>query len=251
MTSPIEANVPPLTATQGDITVTNLELGVLMVEIQGGIAPEDCVELIRVMDDQGAQPGGPVLVGVSQVQVRSQHLADALWDKVKEAVFLMTGEVSSLPDGRIVCGDHFPTNWFADGERKEHRKWRAVGVSPVLRFTKYERGGARVGHYGQGVDDPENKRRSLASVTWNLTASADEDDGATRLLDDGQSMIQTSLRSHQECPKLSDYVLHVFDSTLGSASILWDGLCRDVSPYLGGGSKITLQADILFQVDEE
>lgn len=232
-----------------------------VAELRGCLTPGDCAALIEAMSAQALQPvdvfghAGQASVGSMRATAWSTTLADVLWEKIRDGVLHLTRGVSDLPDGRITCGNTFPTDWYGDGSRREHRQWRAVGVSPLLRFMRYERGGEHAAHYDAGYDyetkNPKDRRRTLASVIWYLTTN--EDGGQTRLVDDGQSAIPIPLRNHQDWASVAedDRVQHVFYPTAGNAVIFWHRMCHDVSPYLGGDPRIIIRGDVIFEAEDD
>lgn len=243
--------------------ITDYDDGVPVAVLQGCLTPGDCASLISAMGTQTLQPvdvfghagADQASVGSKRVTAWSPDLADVLWEKIRDGVLHLTRGVSDLPDGRITCGNTFPTDWYGDGTRKEHRRWRAVGVSPVLRFMRYERGGEHAAHYDAGYDyeteNPKDRRRTLASVVWYLTTN--EDGGQTRLVDDGQSAVPTPLRDHRDWAGIADDydVQHVFYPIEGNAVIFWHRMCHDVSPYFGGDPRIIIRGDVIFEAEDD
>lgn len=249
-------------AVEYETYVTQYSDSVSVAELHGCLTPGDCAALRGAMNTQTLQPvdvfgrrvGDQASGGSLRITAWSPTLAAVLWKKIRDGVLLLTGDVSGLPDGRITCADTFPTDWYGDGSREEHRRWRAVGVSPLLRFMRYGRGGAHAAHYDAGYDyeskNPEDRRRTLVSVVWYLTTNING--GQTRLVDDGQSAIPTPLRNHEDWAGIADdnLVQHVFSPVEGNAVLFWHRMCHDVSPYLGDEPRIIIRGDVIFEAED-
>src|SRR5205823_3981703 len=109
----------------------------------------------------------PDMIGSWRATAYDPKFAFAIWNRI----------------GRYICSprvmeDSTPTDW--DGTRV----WRAVGVSPMLRFIKYRQGGALIPHYDAPYVYHEGKR-TLVSLVIYLDLGGDSG-GATRIIADPQ-----------------------------------------------------------------
>ena len=87
-------------------------------------------------------PGGPVDGGPVNDNVGS--LRTTTWSpylaKQLEGVF---EDLPICKEDRVM-DDFTATDWWQQGM---HRRWRYVGVSPMLRYMRYEQGGEHYAHY--------------------------------------------------------------------------------------------------------
>jgi hypothetical protein len=75
-------------------------------------------------------PGAAMASGPQRATAWSTDLARALWQRLAPVV----------PSVRFL-DQHCPTDAFATHDRPSHRSWRVVGLSPLLRFMRYDPGG--------------------------------------------------------------------------------------------------------------
>ena len=139
-----------------------------------------------------------------------------------------------------------PTDAFATEDRKGHCTWRVVGLSPVLRFMRYEPGGEHYCHYDAGFDYGDG-RRSLMSVVFYLSDA--QGSGATRFVDDGQQGMPAASRNFSDWtrPARTDEVRHCSNPVKGSALVFDHRLCHDVQRWDGPGSRIIIRADVVYE----
>ena len=172
--------------------------------LQRVLSPRDCARLVDALDQSGkaapvnvtGHPYANGLLGSLRATAWSPELARQLWERVRY----------SVPHTRYMH-DHVSTDWYALGPRLGHRRWRAVGLGPVLRFMRYREGGRHWAHYDMGFDYPD-ERRSLMSLVFYLTDAKSGTGGATRLLGDGQGHEQDydgyPVNWHVNDPKLEE-----------------------------------------------
>src|SRR6185503_20350144 len=107
-------------------------------------------------------------VGSHRATAWSAELAMSLWKRLAPVV----------PSVRFM-GERTPTDFFETPARKGHRSWRVVGLSPLLRFMRYDGEGRHLCHYDAGFDYGDG-RRTLMSVVFYLTTA--KGSGATRFV---------------------------------------------------------------------
>jgi hypothetical protein len=202
----------------------------------------DCARLAEAMAASGqAEPVGVTGVkdsyGIGSVRATawSPDLARALWQRLAPAI----------PSVRFV-DDHTPTDGFATATRAGHRSWRVVGLSPLLRFMRYEPGGRHLCHYDAGFDYGDG-RRSLLSVVFYLTDARGS--GATRFVRDGQDALPTRERNFSDWSRdtREDEVLLSVSPSLGDALVFDHRLCHDVQRWDGPGPRVIVRGDVVYE----
>jgi hypothetical protein len=213
--------------------------------LHGVLSGADCDRLIAAMAASGQEAPvsvsghlhGDTSLGSVRATAWSPALAGALWRRIAPAL-----------GGVRVMTDTTPTDWYALDGRREHRRWRAVGVGPVLRFMRYEAGGRHCAHYDMGFDYPD-ARRSLMSLVFYLTSTPPGTGGRTRLVDDGQEALPMWRRDHDDWTRevTEQEVILGVTPVAGSALIFDHRLCHDVERYTGDVPRIIVRGDIVFE----
>lgn len=202
----------------------------------------DCTRLRDAMRASGqAEPVGVTGVrdgygtGSLRATAWSPELARALWERLAPIV----------PSARF-AGAHAPTEAFATAARAAHRSWRAVGLSPVLRFMRYEPGGRHFGHHDAGFDYGDG-RRSLLSVVFYLTDAPES--GATRFVRDGQEHLPTHERVFVDFDRETreDEVIARVPPRAGDVLVFDHRLCHDVEEWRGPGERVIVRADVVYE----
>jgi len=173
-------------------------------------------------------------IGSYRATCHAPRLAALLWARLAGCVPMVR-----------VMADDTPTDW--DG----HRVWRAVGVNPLLRFIRYERGGLLVPHVDAPYEAPDGDR-TLMSVIVALSGDlGDDEGGATRLLIDPQRGRPPGERDHADWaapePLDSPRVLVRVAPREGSALILDHRVLHDGEQLVGAGPKLLLRTDLVFR----
>jgi hypothetical protein len=225
----------------------------LAMEVHGVLTPEDCQILVQAM--AASQQGCPVDVfGFSDGDSRgikaavseeargswratawSPELAAQLWSKLEAAI----------PQQRIIDDDRIATDWH---QPTLHRQWIKAGLSPVLRFMRYESGGQHCSHYDASFDYGDG-RRTLLSVVFYLTEAEPGAGGCTRFVRDGQEEKPIGERAFGDWPRLTEphEVIVGVRPQLGSALVFDHRLCHDVEQYLGQGPRVIVRGDVVFR----
>lgn len=211
----------------------------LAIHVRGALTLDDCARLRAAMAGAPAEPVGVSGVrdsyGVGSVRATawSPELARALYDRLRPA----------LPSVRFL-GDHDPTD--ASG----HRTWRVVGVSPLLRFMRYEPGGRHLCHYDAAFDYGDG-RRTLLSIVWFLSDSPGS--GATRFVRDGQDALPTRARDFADWSRdtRDDEVLLAIQPARGHAVVFDHRLCHDVQRWDGPGDRVIIRGDVVYEAVDD
>ncbi len=213
--------------------------------LRGVLSAAECGALIAAMEASGAEKPvsvsghleGDTGVGSMRATAWAPELAAALWAKIRGGV-----EPLRTMDPRT------PTDWFALGPRRAHRRWRAVGIGPVLRFMRYEAGGHHSAHYDAGFDYPD-ARRSLMSLVFYLTTVEVGSGGRTRIVDDGQGERPVWERSHDDWTRevRDDEVVVGVRPVEGSALLFDHRLCHDVELHRGGEARVIVRGDVIYE----
>ena len=231
-----------LDAVSGVPEVEGVAAGGFALRAPALLSQADCARLERAF----RAAGGAEAVGVNgtpdsagQGSYRrtawAPELARALWLRACPCV----------PSVRFL--DAFsPTDGFATAKRRGHRSWRAVGLSPILRFMRYEPGGAHAPHYDAGYDYGDG-RRTLLSVIFFLTDGSGS--GATRFIADGQDTLPSAARDFADWPRAprADEVLVRCEPVAGAALVFDHRLCHDVEHWDGPGARLSIRADVVYE----
>lgn len=141
--------------------------------------------------------------------------------------------------------DDTPTDWH------DARVWRAVGVNPLLRFIRYERGGLLVPHYDAPYEAPNGDRTLMSVIIYLCEDIAGSDGGATRLLIDPQRDRPLCERVYDDWPapepEDSPRVLLRVPPRAGAALILDHRVLHDGERLAGAGPKLLLRTDLVFR----
>lgn len=202
----------------------------------------DCARLRDAMANfAGAAPvgvtgvSGSYGVGSLRATAWSPTLAHSLWRRLAPVV----------PSVRFL-DQRSPTEAFATATRSGHRTWRVVGLSPLLRFMRYDPDGRHLCHYDAGYDYGDG-RRSLLSVVFYLTDAPTS--GATRFVRDGQEQRLACARDFADWTRdaRDDEIVAVVRPRSGSALVFDHRLCHDVQEWRGPGSRVIIRADVVYE----
>jgi hypothetical protein len=147
----------------------------------------------------------------------------------------------ALPSVRTFT-DTDNTDW--DG----HAVWEPIGVSPLLRFVKYEDEGWLVVHYDSPYVESDDIR-TLQTLVVYLEQDSTLIGGATRYLTDPQALIPVAQRNldDEKRPATEDEVRIRFSPEDGTAVIFDHRLLHDAEKVSGAGNKIIIRTDIMYR----
>lgn len=236
---PDEALIPRLTQNESYF-IHSSQTALILRDV---LSAQDCQSLINLMNQspsiqpvsvQGLDLSIYDAVGSHRTTIWSPELAKRLWSKIGE--YFIDAE----------CFDEYSaTDWWQGDQ--ERTKWEPIGISPMLRFMNYAKGGEHYAHYDAGFIYPDDNYRTLKSVVLYLTTN--EQGGATRFIDDWQAEIPVWERNHHDWIRQStpDEVKAVSKPIAGNALIFNHRECHDVEKYLGDTPRIIIRTDILYK----
>lgn len=161
---------------------------------------------------------------------------------------MINTQVSELCKGIILRADKYTsTDWHQGNLGNE---WELVGITPMLRYMRYTKGGKHYPHYDAGYiyPSPYTHFRSLYSFVLYLTTN---DSGATRFIADGQENVEISERNHDDWAREAneDEVLFKFLPLKGKMIAFPHRLCHDVEEFVDDNSeRIIIRGDLLFKL---
>jgi hypothetical protein len=176
-------------------------------------------------------------VGSTRATAWSPSLAARLWSKLAPCV----------PTVRFT-DDYTPTDSFATEARAGHRTWRVVGLSPVLRFMRYDPGGRHLCHYDAAFDYGDG-RRTLMSVVFYLSDAPEGKGGATRFVRDGQDELPARARNFADFDREThpEEVAAAVQPRTGDVLVFDHRLCHDVEEWKGDGPRVIIRADVVYE----
>jgi len=208
----------------------------------------ECDEMVRMfmqspnfedVSIQGRKDVPDDRVGSIRTTVWNTGLAEEMWYK----------KFSNILFNRSVFSSTTPTDWW-QGD-KSRRIWYTHGISPMMRFMKYEKSGQHYAHYDAGYIYPDDNFRTLYSFVLYLTTS--KNGGATRFIQDNQSHLNVWERNHEDWIREAreDEVVFKSEAVKGNVLIFPHRYCHDVEQYLGDEPRIIIRGDIIFKANNE
>lgn len=205
------------------------------------LSTKDCAELINFMDSadniasvsvHGRKDIPDDRMGSVRTTAWCEPLAQEFWK-------LLSPHVS-----RRQMQNSTATDWWQEGG---HRDWQPIGISPLLRFMRYEKRGEHFSHYDAGYIYEKSPYRTLMSIVVYLTTNVEG--GATRFIDDHQSHLPIWERQHDDWvrPALESEVIHAVSPQRGSVLIFDHRLCHDVQLYQGNTPRVIIRGDLIFR----
>lgn len=226
--------------------VERLELPGFALVADQVLTSGDCQALIAAMHASGQEE--PVGVTGLRGSMGAGSVRATTWSpELAQTLFARLAPV--LPSVRFLDALS-PTDGFATATRTGHQVWRLVGLSPILRFMRYEQGGRHLCHYDAGFDYGDG-RRTLLSVVFYLTLA--EGSGATRFVRDGQDLLPTSHRDFSDWSRdtLENEVITRVEARPGRALVFDHRLCHDVERWEGKTSRVIIRADVVYEAIPE
>lgn len=220
--------------------------------VENALTPSDCAILMALFANQNKSPvsvSGYATADVNQIGSHratgwGPELAGQLWHKMQNAI-------KYALSGHRVMKHNTPTDWYGIPDKRiEYKVWMPTGVSPVLRFMEYKKGGKHNTHYDMGYDyqsvNPWDKRRTLMSVVWYLNNEPDTG-GCTRFIEDNQGHLPIHQRNLDDWVRESseEEVIAAQAPKAGSALVFWHRMAHDVSEFTGN-SRIIIRGDVEF-----
>lgn len=211
------------------------------------LSADECAALVASLDGTVLAPVGvtgivdagiPGEVGSRRATAFAPGLAADLWQRLRPAV----------PSVRFL-DEHTSTDAVLPGDEVGPRTWRVVGLSPLLRFMRYEAGGRHLCHYDAAYDYGDG-RRTLCSVVWYLTGDGNAArGGATRFVADGQEHLPTADRAHDDWTRDArpDEVVGSVPPLAGSVLVFDHRRCHDVEAWVGPGPRVIIRADVVYE----
>lgn len=210
--------------------------------IHQALIPEDCQKLIKLMQQstnvekvsvQGRKDVPDDRVGSIRTTLWAPQLAQQLWRKIDHLTSIRNMNPLSA------------TDWWQGN--KNRTKWKACGVSPMLRFMRYEAGGQHYAHYDAGFIYENDSIRTLQSIVIYLTTT--NNGGSTRFIKDNQDDVAIWDRSHLDWTRevRNDEVMFKSHPEQGKMLIFDHRICHDVELYLGNEPRIIIRGDLVFQ----
>jgi len=222
--------------------LTRLRVPGFAASVHGVLSSADCARLAEALASSScAEPVGVTGVrdsyGVGSTRATgwSPALAADLWRRLAPVV----------PSVRFLDARD-PTDAFATATRAGHRSWRVVGLSPLLRFMRYEPGGRHLCHYDAGFDYGDG-RRTLLSAVFYLTDALHS--GATRFVRDGQEEKPVHERNFADwtVDTEDEQVVASVSPHAGDAVLFDHRLCHDVQRWEGPGLRVIIRADVVYE----
>lgn len=227
---------------EGDNRISKNEIfGESAFVLNNALSSKDCEALISFMNGAGIIAGVSVHgrkdipdhgIGSQRTTAWCEDLALSLFDNI--AAYLEKREMK----------DTTSTDWWQDGL---HRNWEPVGISPLLRFMRYEKGGQHYSHYDAGFFYPDQTHRTLMSLVFYLTTNTKG--GSTRFIRDNQEELPVWERVHDDWTREAkiDEVVYSVPPQKGSVLIFDHRICHDVEQYLGENPRVIIRADVIFR----
>jgi hypothetical protein len=161
------------------------------------------------------------------------QLAEELWTKKLSELFIET----------ITFNEKSPTDWWQGDKTRTH--WKSIGISPMMRFMKYEKDGQHFAHYDAAYIYPNDNIRTLFSMVIYLTTN--ENGGSTRFIKDDQDDINVWDRDHKDWIRevVTDEVLFSSKPIQGNILIFPHRMCHDVEKYIGESPRIIIRGDVI------
>lgn len=221
--------------------------------IRHAISEHDCDNLIKLFDyapvsapvsvngfmdgDTTAHYGG--ITGSTRTTMWSEKLSSNLWDKIK------------FNFGPRLMDELTATDWWQQENNADKKHlWKPAGLSPLMRFMRYELGGQHYAHYDAGYIYDDGAHRTLMSYVVYLT---DNNSGATRFIKDGQESIPVWDRKHDDWDVEATDEDVKFSVLPEKGSILFfdHRMCHDVAKYESSTQdpRIIIRGDVIYKCD--
>jgi len=165
----------------------------------------------------------------------SELISNQLWQKLQSFFEPKT------------MNDYSETDWWQQGK---YKNYKAVGISPMLRFMKYQKDGEHFAHYDAAFIYPNARYRTLMSMVIYLTSH--EKSGATRFIEDGQKHLKTWERDHEDWLRPvenHEIKLEIYPKA-GNILFFDHRICHDVMKFEGPGDRIIIRGDVIYYAED-
>lgn len=215
--------------------------------INNVLSIEDCKQIIELFEKQGNYQSVSVQ-GMTDGQYNNKKGSDRITGFCPEIATNFYNRIKRLLNESFICNRFTSTDWWqqSDGSYEGHTDWKMVGLSPMLRFMKYEKYGKHYAHYDTCFLYPGGTHRTLKSFVLYLTTNYT---GSIRFIKDNQSHIPTHLRNHNDWNRetLPNEVYFETLPVAGNMLIFDHKICHDVDEFLGNEERIIIRGDVLFE----
>ena len=218
---------------------------------QNLLSSDECDEIVKQfmqspnfekVSIQGRKDVPDDRIGSIRTTAWCPQFAKELWDK----------KISSVIFKNETFTRFSPTDWWQDNNgnqiKPKKRTYKTIGVSPMMRFMKYEKDGQHYAHYDAAYIYPNDKFRTLYSMVIYLTTN--DLGGSTRFIYDSQYNVNIWERNHDDWTReaVLDEVLFSSKPVKGNVLIFPHRMCHDVEKYFGDAPRIIIRGDILFEL---
>lgn len=163
-----------------------------------------------------------------RINIYHTKLSQLIWEKVK-------AHLSSIEK----------MNDYSYCDNKGHIYWKPVGINPYVKINQYYEGGLLVPHY-DGAYEYNNKNKNMKTLIIYL----EDNDAATRIIDDKQAHIKNTERMFSDGNKddiidLSDILFH--KTSVKNRVMIFDNKLLHDSTLLKNGRKTILLTEVVYE----
>lgn len=210
-------------------------------EIEGILSTSEIRSIVKEVDENGWTP---ILIGGSKHTISNQndkvgsfrastinnHLASIIWNRLAPYF----GGLRKFSEESLI-------------DKEQHSYWCAVGVSPLLRFVKYEDGcEALLPHYDESIIQPDGSKALMRVLIYlNTNELLGGDTIFVKEPEVNLPFSQMSLQNWNREP-YDDEIIYEVSPKPGLALVFDHKLLHGSKRVSETGSKITLRTDILF-----
>ena len=138
------------------------------------------------------------------------------------------------------------TDWWQPN--REYNKYEYYGISPMLRYMKYQNGGKHACHYDAGHIYKDNRYRTLMSMVMYLSTNTT---GATRIIRDNQEKMNVWDRNHSDWSRdvENDEIIVKSYPKSGNVLIFDHRIPHDVEQFTATNNeeRIIIRGDLIFK----
>lgn len=170
---------------------------------------------------------------------RTTMFNEVMAEKLREVLY------HTLAGWTVLFDEFDSTDWW-QGDKKR-TMWRYCGISPMLRWMRYKRGGKHAVHYDAGFIYPDDNYRTLYSFVLYLSTN---ETGATRIINDNQQDVPVWDRDHSDWSKEATPEQIVARSLpqKGSMLIFQHRIPHDVELFCDqNAERIIMRGDLIFE----